>query len=183
MFWDPSTQFIMQAPEKGQTYMILWQSLSPATGGFLPGSNIIMLTVSRGGLIGDHACLAATNQPPNLAPRTVTVSGLSCPTLHFCAPNPTTPTPTPTPTSPIPPLHKPPTQITDVLSAHFESLSDEAVLERVVSRLQQMYPAANTTSKLVGYVIPRWYNNPLSHGSYTNWPVRFQPLGWSALVI
>jgi hypothetical protein len=29
----------------GSTYQILWQNLSPASGGFLPGSNIIMMTV------------------------------------------------------------------------------------------------------------------------------------------
>jgi hypothetical protein len=74
-------------------------------------------------------------------------------------------------------------QVTDVVSAHFEGLTNQAVLENVVARLQEIYPQANTTSKLVGSVVPRWYTNELFGGSYTNWPVRLtQRLLWFALV-
>lgn len=58
-----------------------------------------------------------------------------------------------------------------------EPLPDEVILAKVVARLQQAYPAANTTSKLVGYVIPKWYTNDLFGGSYTNYPVR-GAAGW-----
>lgn len=44
-FWDSSTQFILQAPNDGASNMLLWQSLSPAGAAFMPGSNIIMMTV------------------------------------------------------------------------------------------------------------------------------------------
>ncbi|KAI8468003.1 MAG: hypothetical protein J3K34DRAFT_523289 [Monoraphidium minutum] len=116
MFWPGNTQFIMQAPDNGATNMILWQSLSPTTGGFLPGSNIIMVT------------------------------------------------------------------ITDVMSAQMEALPDAVILQKVVTRLQAIYPVANTTgSMLTGYVIPRWYTNDLFGGSYTNWPAGMTEEGYEIM--
>lgn len=54
-----------------------------------------------------------------------------------------------------------------------ESLSDDMIIQQLIDRLAEIYSAARTT-KLLGYVIPRWYTNPLYGGSYTNWPVRLQ---------
>src|ERR1700749_1551051 len=42
-FWDPDTQFFLYASPTTRGYHPVWQSLS--TDGFLPGSNIIFVTV------------------------------------------------------------------------------------------------------------------------------------------
>lgn len=64
-------------------------------------------------------------------------------------------------------------QLTDVLSAHMESLPKEVVVDHVLKRLQEIYPVAGTEGyKVVGSVVPRWYTNENFGGSYTNWPVR-----------
>jgi polyamine oxidase len=57
-------------------------------------------------------------------------------------------------------------------SKRIESMSDELVKAEVLEVLRSMYP--NTTiPEPDAFYFPRWLNDPLYRGSYSNWPSSF----------
>jgi polyamine oxidase len=57
-------------------------------------------------------------------------------------------------------------------SKRIESMSDEVVKAEVLAVLRSMYP--NTTiPEPDAFYFPRWLNDPLYRGSYSNWPSSF----------
>jgi len=62
--------------------------------------------------------------------------------------------------------------VTGDFSKRIESMSDELVKAEVLTVLRSMYP--NTTiPEPDAFYFPRWLNDPLYRGSYSNWPSSF----------
>lgn len=58
-------------------------------------------------------------------------------------------------------------------SERIEALSDEEVQEELMDVLRTMYPNMTDMPEPTSILFPRWYNDPLTHGSYSNWPASF----------
>lgn len=59
-------------------------------------------------------------------------------------------------------------------------MTDEEVREEVLSIMRIMFPEADIPAPLA-FFFPRWSQNPLFRGSYSNWPVSFSTERQNAL--
>ena len=57
-------------------------------------------------------------------------------------------------------------------SVRVEALPDDQVQSEVLSVLQAMFPNTTIPAPLA-FSFPRWHNNALFRGSYSNWPPSF----------
>ncbi|TCD63141.1 hypothetical protein EIP91_005900 [Steccherinum ochraceum] len=62
--------------------------------------------------------------------------------------------------------------VTGDYSVRVEALDNAQVQDEVVSVLQTMFPNTTVPTPLA-FSFPRWHNNPLFRGSYSNWPPSF----------
>ncbi|KZT43340.1 amine oxidase [Sistotremastrum suecicum HHB10207 ss-3] len=70
--------------------------------------------------------------------------------------------------------------VTNDFSERIESMTDEEVREEVLSIMRIMFPEADIPAPLA-FFFPRWSQDPLFRGSYSNWPVSFSTERQNAL--
>ena len=59
---------------------------------------------------------------------------------------------------------------TDKASQRIERMADTQVQKEIMAVLQRMFPSTPIEAP-TDILIPRWHQNPLFHGSYSNWPI------------